>query len=93
MKLFSIFALMILVISISACGSGQSLGPMLTATQTPTLTLANTSTPTPTNTLVPTATSTPVPLGGGGTFIMKVSPNQVPIWFNALICELDRKIG
>jgi hypothetical protein len=83
MKHFSFFALMILVISISACGSGQSLGPTLTATKTPTLTPANTSTPTPTNTPVPTATSTPVPLGGGGTFIMKVSPNQVPIWFSS----------
>jgi hypothetical protein len=65
MKYISIGALMILFVSISACGPGQLFGPTLTTTPTTTLTPTNTPTltitATPTNT--PTLTATPVPAG------------------------------
>lgn len=65
MKCFSIVALMILVVSISACSSGQLFGPTLTAT--PTNTPIPTNTPTPTS--IPTLTSTRTP-----------TLTQVPTW-------------
>jgi len=61
MKRFAIVALMILVISISACSPGKLFGPTLTATPTSTLTPTNTPTPTATSTPTPTFTPTPTP--------------------------------
>jgi hypothetical protein len=58
-KGFSIFAYIILVITISSCSPGQLFGPTLTATST--ITPTPTSTPTNTPTLTPTPTETPSP--------------------------------
>jgi hypothetical protein len=59
MKRFSILTLMILVVSISACGPSQMLSP--TFTVTPINTKTPTKMPTPTPTLTPTQTNTPTP--------------------------------
>ena len=87
MRKLSIVAFMILILSISACGSSKLLSTTLTTL--PTNTLISTNTPTSTNTItptytpIPTGTATPVPLGGEGTFVMGTSPHLVPKWFNS----------
>ena len=67
MKYFSMVALMVLSVSISACGPGQLFGPTLTPTPTSTPTATPTLTPTPSLTPTPTftPTSTPTPVPGG----------------------------
>jgi hypothetical protein len=84
-RTLAIFVFLIISLVMSGCGPGQLFGP--TFTPTPTITPSPTFTPTPTitpsPTFTPTPTATPVPLGGGGTFIMKVSQLLVPNEFNS----------
>jgi hypothetical protein len=78
------------VISLSACGPGQLLGPTLTLTptSTPTNTPTNTptSTPTPTATPTPTLTPTPIIYDGDWKGITKLGwPVALTIAHNTLV--------
>lgn len=57
-KLLSVFLLLVLSLTVTACQPGQILGPTITTSPTATATKTSTPTTTPTNTITPTPTTT-----------------------------------